>query len=113
MSREWQIYLDDIRTACEKILRFTSGMDRNAFFSDERTYHAAVHCLLIIGETVKRVPEDVRQRYPLVEWKKIAGMRDWMIHAYFSINDEILWNTIETKVPELLATLRTVDDQAP
>lgn len=113
MSREWQTYLDDIRTACEKILNFTSGMDRDAFFRDDRTYHAVVHCLLIIGEAVKRVPEDVRQRYPQVEWKKIAGMRDWMIHAYFSINDEILWNAIETKIPELLATLRTVEDQAP
>ena len=106
MSRDSQAYLADIQTACEKVIRFTAGMDRAAFFADDRTYHAVVHCLLIVGEAAKHIPEDVRRRMPDVEWRKIAEMRDWLAHAYFAINDEILWNAVEVKVPELLRTLQ-------
>jgi uncharacterized protein with HEPN domain len=111
MSRDWHAYLADIDTACEKVTKFTAGMDREAFFGDDRTYHAVVHCLLIVGEAAKRIPEDVRRQMPQVEWRKIAGMRDWMVHAYFSINDEILWDAIETNVPDLLRTVRAFKDE--
>jgi uncharacterized protein with HEPN domain len=111
VSRDWQAYLNDIVTASGKIARFTAGMDREAFFADDRTYHAVVHCMLIVGEAAKRIPDEVRQQLPEVEWKKIAGMRDWMVHAYFSIDDEILWDAVETKVPELLRTLQAFKDE--
>ncbi len=91
-------------------MQFTMGMDRQAFFS-ERTYHPVVHCLLIVGEAAKRIPDDMRARMPGIEWKKIAGIRDWMVHAYFSIDSDILWNVVEFKVPELLRALQNFKDE--
>jgi uncharacterized protein with HEPN domain len=88
-------------------------MDRDTFFRDERTYHAVVHCLLIVGEAAKRVPDDVRRRLPGVEWRKIAGMRDWMVHAYFAINDDILWDAVANKVPELSRALQAFKNENP
>jgi len=53
-------------------------MDRDSFFADDMTYHAVIHCLLIVGKAVKHIPDHVRQEMPEIEWRKIAGMRDWL-----------------------------------
>ncbi len=113
MSRDWRSYLADISTACENVARFTAGMDHEAFFADDRTYHAVAHCPLIIGEASKNIPNDVRQHMPGIEWRKIAGMRDFLAHVYFSLNNDILWDVITTKVPELRRTLEAFNNEEP
>jgi uncharacterized protein with HEPN domain len=113
MSRDWQAYLADIVTASEKVMRFTAGMDREAFFGDDRTFHAVIHCLLIVGEAAKHIPDDVRRRMPGIGWRKVAGMRDFLAHVYFSIDNDIVWDVIETKVPELLRAVEAFKNEDP
>jgi uncharacterized protein with HEPN domain len=110
MSRDWQTYLADIAEACEKVSRFTAGMDREAFFTDDRTFHAVIHCLLIMGEAVKHIPDDVRRRIPGVEWRKITGMRNFLAHVYFAMDNDIIWDVIQTHVPELLHAVEAFKD---
>ncbi len=105
MSREYHLFIKDIRQCCEKVIRYTASMDFKTFYSDEVIYDAVIRNLEIIGEAAKNVPEHVRCTYPKVEWRKVAGLRDILIHTYFSIDNVILWDIIKVKIPELLRAL--------
>ena len=105
MSRDWRLNWADIQLSCRKIQRYTAGMDQAAFMADERTYDAVVRNLAIIGEAAKQLPDEARSLAYQIEWRKIAGMRDVLIHAYFGIDDATLWDVISNKVPELLAAM--------
>ena len=109
MSREWRHFWRDIIVCCHKIQQYTDGMDGEAFKADERTYDATVRNLEVIGEAVKQLPDEARALAPTIEWRKIAGLRDFLAHAYFGINDEILWDIIRQEVPELLAAMEKAD----
>ena len=101
MSRDSQSYLEDILEACQRIRHYTVGMDQSALVSNQMAYDAVLRNLEIIGEAAKRIHSDVRLKMPQIEWTKIAGMRDWLAHAYFQVNADIVWDVIESKLPEL------------
>ncbi len=105
MSRDAALYLKDIETSCRKILDYTKGLSQDEFIFDAKTYDAVLRNLGIIGEAAKKVPEGVRKKYPAIEWKKICGMREIVIHEYFGISRTILWDVIENKIPDLLKAL--------
>jgi uncharacterized protein with HEPN domain len=113
MSRDPKLYLNDITRCCERVERYTAGMTQQQFLADDRTYDAVVRNLEIVGEAVKRLPPDVRQQMPTIEWQKIAGMRDWLAHAYFGIDGDILWDVVENHVPQLRQTVQAYRAAAP
>ena len=101
MSRDEMMYLQDIADSCNKVLRFTEGLTLSELTGDEKTYDAVVRNLEIIGEAAKHISSDLRKRLPDLEWPKIAGMRDMLAHAYFGIDNDILWDVVQNKIPEL------------
>lgn len=105
MSRDHQLFLEDIRMLCEKIVRYTKGMTFDQFLADEKTFDAVLRNLTVIGEAVKHLPMDVRERHPQVERREIAGFRDIAVHEYFGIDEEILWDIVQNEVPSLLSKL--------
>ena len=98
-------------TACEKILRDTNGMGYEQFAEQEVIQDAILRNIEIISEAAKKLSDEVKGRFPSIEWKNIAGMRDWLSHAYFRVDTGIVWDVIENKVPELVQTLQALKDE--
>ena len=108
MPRDYKVYLEDILGAIQKIERYTRGLTFERFSRDERTVDAVVRNLEIIGEAAKQVPLQMRNTHPEVEWERMAGLRDILIHAYFGVDLEIVWNIVEVKLPGLLAQIKAI-----
>ncbi|HQU45607.1 MAG TPA: DUF86 domain-containing protein [Pirellulales bacterium] len=110
MSRDWRVFLDDILECCRRVRAYTTGMDQAALVANQLVYDAALRNLEIIGEAAKRIPPEVRQQAAQIEWPKIAGMRDWLAHAYFHVNPDIVWDVITNKLPELESAVQALID---
>jgi len=108
MPRDYEIYLEDIRDAIDKIKRYTDGLSLEAFEQDDKTIDAVVRNLEIAGEAVKLIPDTVRLAHPGIEWKKIAGLRDILAHQYFGIDSEIIWDIIQNKLPALEKEIKEI-----
>jgi uncharacterized protein with HEPN domain len=113
VSRSPEERIEDIRLGCEKILRYTAGMTREALAEDDLVTDAVLRNIEIIGEATKNLPDDVRAEMPGIEWKKIAGMRDWLSHVYYRVDPDIVWDVVETKIPELLRAIRGFKGECP
>ena len=95
-----RVYLQHIRDAISRILSYTAS-GREAFLATPQAQDAVIRNLEIIGEAVKHLSAELRQQHPDIPWKRIAGMRDEMIHEYFGVDLRIVWNVIEQHLPVL------------
>jgi len=108
VSREWTLFLDDVIAACAEAAELTRGLDLAAFVADRRTKLATMRLVEVIGEAARSVPDDVRAAHPEVAWRALIGMRNVLAHAYFSVDDEILWDVVHREVPVLLELLESI-----
>ena len=101
MQRDYKAYINDILEAINRIESYTTNLTIDDFSESQLYQDAVVRNLEIIGEAVKRLPKELIKKYPDVGWKKIVGLRDILIHAYFGIDIEIIWDVVQNKIPEL------------
>jgi uncharacterized protein with HEPN domain len=99
-------YISDMRDAIRAAREFSRDVTFEDFRNNREKQFAVIHALEIIGEAAKHVPVSARQEYPDVPWRDIAGMRDRLIHGYFAVHVERLWNTVREDLPRLERMLR-------
>ena len=95
----------DILKAARLAIEFQKGMDKQTFLNDPKTQSSILHQLLILGEAVKRLSVDIRERHPEIPWKTMAGLRDKLIHAYDNVDLEEVWKTITVDIPQIVSLI--------
>jgi uncharacterized protein with HEPN domain len=106
--RDYGDFIEDILQAAKKATEFLGGSLLADFIQDEKTAFAVVRALEIVGEAAKRIPQDLRDRYPQVPWRSMSGIRDKLIHDYVSVNLEIVWRTVNEDLPALVPAIEAI-----
>jgi uncharacterized protein with HEPN domain len=104
--------LRDIQEAVRRIVTYTSGMTFDAFLADPKTQDAVVRNLEIIGEATKNLSDEIRSQNPRLPWKGMAGMRDRLIHHYFGVNIDIVWQIVTAELPDVACQIEEIMKKA-
>jgi uncharacterized protein with HEPN domain len=104
-KREMKLYLTDIDDAISTIQSYTREMTYEQLLADRKTREAIILNFVVIGEAIKKIPQEVIDRHPDVPWKEFAGMRDKMVHGYFMISPTIIWETSRHDLAPLAAVV--------
>ena len=107
-KREIILLLDDMLQSAQKIKRYTSNLNFDSFITDDKTIDAVVRNFEIIGEAANRIDPGFRDSNPEIEWKRIRGFRNRIVHDYFGIDYEIVWDIIESYLDEIINKLDTL-----
>lgn len=111
MHRGHKLYLEDILESVNNILTYTADYSYEKLIQDKMRIDAVVRNFTIIGEAANNIPQEVIDRYPFIEWRKIIDFRNVIVHDYFGIDYEILWDIIKNKLLELQKGIQTILDE--
>lgn len=109
-KRDTLVLLEDMFQSAQKIKRYTHDLDFNTFLTDDKTMDAVVRNFEIIGEAANRIEQDFKDEYPEIEWNRIRGFRNRIVHDYFGIDYEIVWEIVVTYLDELIDWLDKIID---
>jgi uncharacterized protein with HEPN domain len=109
-STEYRDYLRDMLDSFNDIAIFTDNMSFDAFKRDKKTIYAVIRCIEVIGEASKKVPRSIREKNPAVPWIQMSGMMDKMVHGYFEVDKNILWQTAKEDIPSLKLFIQTLSE---
>ncbi len=113
IQRDYGDYIQDIFQSINDIESFIKNSSPEQFLVDKKTSLAVCRSLEIIGEAAKQIPENVRQQYPNIPFKKLAGLRDKLIHAYHEIDHRVIWDIITNDLPPIKPAIKKLLDQFP
>ena len=107
-DRDWRLYAGDMIEFAEKVLAYTSGMEQATFVADSLTYDATLRNMELIGEAAAHIPNEIRDKYPEIQWRSIVATRNRLAHGYLGLDDDVIWDIIQTDITELLPALRNL-----
>ena len=108
MNNKSNLYLDHILDSCRNIIEFTKDIDFQTFINKRIIQSAVIRELEIIGEATKSLPDDIRKHSKDIPWKKLAGMRDKLIHGYFTVDLKEVWNTVKNDISILKSGIEKI-----
>jgi uncharacterized protein with HEPN domain len=108
MMRSPDMFIDDIIEAMSSVFEFIKGMEFEDFNKDDKTVSAVIRKFEIIGEAAKNMPQDIKEKHQDIPWSYMAKMRDKLIHGYFGVDNEIIWEVIKKRFPEILPKIENL-----
>jgi len=107
-AKDWRLRIMDILEAIRRIQTYTAGMNREALAADPKTLDAILRNLVVIGEAVRHIPDEITMRFTDVPWDRMRAMRNFLIHEYPSVDPNIVWDTTQIDLPPLVPLLQQV-----